>query len=116
MIQKSGTPKTSSERIVRGHSPSDAQAVFGGGEDPHFTSQHEWVDKIEEMLPSTIGLNLRRKADVKYVETVGGKPIFSEQTHITSAIRRSTTKFFIGPFQLLRSKRARIASRICLAN
>jgi hypothetical protein len=41
-------------------------------------SQHEWVGKIEGMLPSAIGLNLRRKADVKYVETVDGKPIFSD--------------------------------------
>jgi hypothetical protein len=42
------------------------------------TSQHEWVGKIERILPTTVALNLRRKTDVKYVESVSGKPIWSE--------------------------------------
>lgn len=32
--QKSGRRKASAEQVIKGHPPCDAQAVFGGGEDP----------------------------------------------------------------------------------
>ena len=32
---KSGTPKLSSEQIVKKRSPGNTQAIFGRGEDPH---------------------------------------------------------------------------------
>lgn len=41
-------------------------------------SQHEWVAKIERMVPSTIALKLRRKTDFNYAETVNGKLIFPD--------------------------------------
>jgi hypothetical protein len=37
---------------------------------PEICSQHQWIDKIEAMIPDTARLNLRRAQDYLYVETV----------------------------------------------
>jgi hypothetical protein len=42
---------------------------------PHgrkITTQHQWIDKLERLIPEVAPLNLRRQKDVAYMETVNG--------------------------------------------
>ena len=64
---------------------------------PQICSQHQWINKIEAMIPDTVRLNLRRPQDYLYVETVNGQHVwndpdaynFSNSTDHDNLVRRS---------------------------
>jgi hypothetical protein len=41
-------------------------------------TQHQWVDKIEKLIPGIAPLNLRRSRDCPYVEIVNGDHVFND--------------------------------------
>jgi hypothetical protein len=45
---------------------------------PKIYSQHQWVDKIETLIPDVARLNLRRSKDCRYAEIVSGKHVFND--------------------------------------
>ena len=64
---------------------------------PKICSQHQWIKKIETMIPDTVRLNLRRPQDYLYVDTVNGQRVwndpdaynFSNSTDHDNLVRRS---------------------------
>jgi hypothetical protein len=64
---------------------------------PKIFSQHQWINKIETMIPDTVRLNLRRPQDYLYVDTVNGQRVwndpdaynFSNSTDHDNLVRRS---------------------------
>jgi hypothetical protein len=57
---------------------NDEQAIIGMRSSARICTQHQWVDKLEKLIPGIAGLNLRRSRDYPYVEIVNGDDVFND--------------------------------------
>lgn len=57
---------------------NDEQAIIGMRSSAMICTQHQWVYKIEKLIPEMARLNLRGSRDYPYVEIVNGDPVFND--------------------------------------